>query len=399
MKLTFCNNGIISLEDLTTMGDSSKRSNTDKIGRFDSGLKYALCILFRNDVNIHIKSGNYKYILNQIQSDRKELLVINQYDNYNILVNSVTTSFSIELGYNWELWMAVRELYSNMKDENGYFLPITHVDDSSYDTIISIDSPLLDDVYNKWNDYFLEQDPINTDSNDKCLVYDNLSEDGLLRIYKQNILIYTDKSIKSKFVYNCSEAEIDERRVLSNYYEVRSSIATFICSTKDINVIKAFCKLACADYFENDISYNRYSFSKEWVDYVNENQPQNLMRSLRYELIQMNNVNLQSKVVQATRDWYSPKIEIINTKVEPATALEILEQECKAINFEIKYKVQESIIKTYKAAASTFDKVIYIDSSFTTEDMWQFIKAHYVLDSSNMDKIYKDYYLLLKNKI
>ena len=54
--ITFQNESILSLIDLTTMGDSSKRGDSSKIGKFDSGLKYAMSILYRHGVNININS-------------------------------------------------------------------------------------------------------------------------------------------------------------------------------------------------------------------------------------------------------------------------------------------------------------------------------------------------------
>ena len=52
--LAFRNQGQLSVLDLTTMGDSIKREDDSKIGKFDSGLKYALAILYRNNVKFRI---------------------------------------------------------------------------------------------------------------------------------------------------------------------------------------------------------------------------------------------------------------------------------------------------------------------------------------------------------
>lgn len=407
MKISFCNNGVLSMLDLTSMGDSSKRDNSDTIGCYDSGAKYAMCILYRNKVKVSIKSGLYKYTLDSLEindpvsSKTKEVLLIDQYDLQGNHLQQIVTAFSVKLGHNWQLWQSVRELYSNMKDEKGYFCVNDNESEEDLhktnDTVITIEHELLDDIYEHWDDYFLDKLPINTNIEDEVLIYNNESEDGLLRIYKQGILIHTDENTKSKFIYNCKSAEIDERRVLSNYYDVRYNIGSFVSYTNDLKIIDSFIDITnedSRDMFEADLNY--CYFSKTWIDRINELQPENLIKSLHHELIKLDTIQLQSKVVRMGHSYYSPQVTIEKIDLPPATALETLTAECKAIGFEIKFDIQESKIKGYKAVGNNFSKVLYIDTTFTIEDMPQFIKAHYLLDSQDENLIFRDYYQLLK---
>jgi hypothetical protein len=404
MKINFCNNGVLSLIDLVSMGDSSKKNDMNTIGMYDSGLKFSMCICYRNNIKMTIKSGQYKYDLDSIEVGdikKKTMLVIDQYDLEDNHIEQVVTGFSIEMGHTWLKWYAVRELYSNMKDEKGYMC----IDSSEeilaneFDTVITLESDQLDEIYEHWNDYFLEQDCINSNSEDDILIYKNIAKDGLFRIYKQNILIYTDETYKSNFVYNCKSATIDERRVLSNYHDVRYDISRFIEKTNDVNIIEAFVNLKDNDdkTFEETIAFDKDYFSQSWIYIVNNTKPQYLMKDLRKALISNKHIELESKIIRAGFSWHSPSVEIKELVVEEINAVTSLTNECDLINLEIRYPLQQSKIQYVKCAPDPDKKIIYVDSTFDKDkDMWQFIKAQYILDRCSEDQIYKDYYELLK---
>ena len=166
--ITFVNKGRLSLIDLTTMGDSSKRDNPNKIGKYDSGLKYAIAILVRNKINFEIFSGKVQYkfttstLVDEETGKTKEVIVILKYvyeDGAWLVDSHINTAFSPKLGYDWEFWMAFRELYSNCLDEDGL---VIFDEEQSYKndyTIINIyDHPMVEDVRNNWGHYFLHID-------------------------------------------------------------------------------------------------------------------------------------------------------------------------------------------------------------------------------------------------
>ena len=115
--LAFRNQGQLSVLDLTTMGDSIKRDDSSKIGKFDSGLKYALAILHRNDVKFRIDLADRYYtvstktIHDSFNDKSKEVLVINEHINkyygledydpeaYIYEVTKYVTGFETELDY------------------------------------------------------------------------------------------------------------------------------------------------------------------------------------------------------------------------------------------------------------------------------------------------------------
>src|SRR6056297_2006727 len=123
-QVIFKNRGVISPIDLTTMGDSCKKEDDLKIGKYDSGLKYAICILVRLGFSVYITTKNKDYEayseLLTIGDKEKNLLNfrVNTYENGVNFQSTLKTGFAVNMGDHWETWMAFRELYSNCKDED-----------------------------------------------------------------------------------------------------------------------------------------------------------------------------------------------------------------------------------------------------------------------------------------
>lgn len=102
---------------LTTFGLSAKETD-HPIGRFGTGLKYALAVLAREGAEITIQAGQRR-----IRIEREEREFRGQ--PFGAVVATPVHEprfdmpFTTQLGRDWELWQAFRELYSNTLDENG----------------------------------------------------------------------------------------------------------------------------------------------------------------------------------------------------------------------------------------------------------------------------------------
>ena len=194
-QLIFSNNGILSEIDITTMGDSVKKTDDSKIGQFDSGLKYAVAILLRNNVEFYIESGNniYKFDkvvkVDPITGKQKTLIqVINTdfSDEGSHVTTRTTTAFAVNLGYDWEFWMAIRELYSNCLDENGV---VEETYNYNYDTKIVIKiNDAIQNVLDNFNNYFFKGEYIY--STDKIKIARNELPGQPFTIYKNGIQVY-----------------------------------------------------------------------------------------------------------------------------------------------------------------------------------------------------------------
>lgn len=111
--LRISNDGLICPEDLILIGSSTKREQTDKIGMFGSGWKYALSWLLRNDCQPKIFSGNSEIVIDiNIKLHRNNPVNV-------ITVNGQESSLTTQMGPKWTGWMALREVISNAIDEGG----------------------------------------------------------------------------------------------------------------------------------------------------------------------------------------------------------------------------------------------------------------------------------------
>lgn len=119
--LIFENKEEIDVRGITTFGTSSK-NNSQAIGFFGTGLKYAIAVLLRHNLSIEICSGSTKYFFAKvkikIRNDEFEIVRMTHTmpDGSH---NDVDLAFTTELGKTWELWQAYRELYCNTIDEKG----------------------------------------------------------------------------------------------------------------------------------------------------------------------------------------------------------------------------------------------------------------------------------------
>jgi hypothetical protein len=111
-SIIFENSGEIDVDAITTFGINVKE-NDDPIGYFGTGLKYAIAVLIRNHCKIRIASGEELYVFSKI---RKQVRGV---DFDFITMNEKVLGFTTELGKNWEMWMAYRELHCNTTDEGG----------------------------------------------------------------------------------------------------------------------------------------------------------------------------------------------------------------------------------------------------------------------------------------
>jgi hypothetical protein len=126
--------GEIDIKAFTCFGISSKPNSPNPIGYFGTGLKYAIAVLLRHGISVNLWIGEHEYVFYQKQVEfrdksfaqimlkrRKGLLARWTYEEL---------PFTTELGKNWELWQAFRELEANTRDENGSSVVVIDVGNS-----------------------------------------------------------------------------------------------------------------------------------------------------------------------------------------------------------------------------------------------------------------------------
>lgn len=113
MLTSFITDTDFDLRALTIMGINAKPGNDSPIGFFGTGLKYAVAVLVRLGHRITITTGG------QIMEVRERATTFRGKQFTELLLGDTVLPFTTELGKNWGLEEAYRELASNTIDEGG----------------------------------------------------------------------------------------------------------------------------------------------------------------------------------------------------------------------------------------------------------------------------------------
>lgn len=411
--LSFSNDTVLSLMDLTTMGGSSKKDDDSKIGQFSTGLKYAISILLREGINFYIYTDSqdsdfdrkvYTFFTKSttIDGKTKDLIYVreeceNLGDEKLDVCNEYQTAFSPDLGYQWELWQAIREIYSNCLDEDGVVDFNDPFISFSNGTKIRIEiDDKIQKIIDNWNRYFLSEElsPLGDDPGvqvDKSCKIKVLripeGEKKILRIFKQGFLVY-EEDIYSTFWYNIYQGELDEKRQLLEPYSVCNSIRWDILRHSEEDVIKEFIQEGKFDEgfeesYDFDCSYDNF---KEVIQELNDSgelEKLKLPEAKKRQLGEVRGLNLGFKSLKADLDspWYHSGVfveEVKEKKEEHLSLEDKILNKIKSYNLEIsdEITVKSSKIKTYKVLVDISNKEFFVSESFNfEEDNWQLLKA------------------------
>lgn len=264
--------GEIEIEAFTLIGASSQRNDSTKIGYFGSGLKYSISSMLRNKIEFKIFQGE-----NEIKFD-----VVNKNfrnENYEaISVNGHETSMTTTMGgKDWDIAFApIREIYSNAVDEDEMaFLEITKnvIGEKGKTTFYIEKNENISHFYDNFELYFCDKNPSVLASNTNASIYP-ATRKGDLRLFRKGILCYHNENTKALFSYNSDFFEINESRVLSNFYGAKSYAAKSLKLVTDKNIIKDLInglKGGNSGYYEHTFDFTwGEQFTKEWFEVCSE---------------------------------------------------------------------------------------------------------------------------------
>ena len=400
LRVEFLTPTKMSLLDVTTMGDSSKRGDSTKIGTFDSGLKYAIALLLRNNCKIEIRTFNedgpedrFSFTTEKISCEqtRKEKEVIAVKSELHDKV--VATGFALNLGFNWELWMAYRELYSNMLDEGGSFslenvktsVIVEYEEGSEFDLV----------VQNKGN-YILDTEPLYTSQTFD--VHENPS--GHLKIYKQTILVHEDEDIPSRYIYNIHFGTLDERRVLLNVRSVEDDIRNIIADSSDDNLLSLFIQ----EKFEvKDKEFLSSSYWRSWVgahlrsfvyDMYREKGSVETFPWILDIIKKSNDCILPGRKLSTINDHIWAYSKTVTVEVDAGEKEKTLKEEIEALyDIKIECEIHKASLKGARVVADKFNKKMLVDQEFDLErDFPKFLVQYYDLTANEniIDKLSKE---------
>lgn len=255
------NQGELDIRLVALMGGTTKAKDEFKIGQWGSGLKYTLAYLLKNNLDFKIFIGEQEVkISTEIETIRDEDFEI-------ICIDGQRTSITTQMGGDaWEPWMIIRELWCNALDEGGEFKETTEVLAGVKDTtsfFVQI-TPEIREVIMNWDNYFIHGKEAMSE-NESYRIY---AGGNAIRLYKQGVLIYEDKTRKSLFSYDIRNADINELR------EFRGNVSaqmTYALSNASKKVIAYYLENISEAYFEGEMDYEWYhNFSKDWREVIGD---------------------------------------------------------------------------------------------------------------------------------
>jgi len=223
---TFKNKGDFAIECISVFGASAKSSQSS-IGKFGTGLKYAIAILLREgiEISLWIKGSEYKFGTADLNMRGKNFA--------QVTMNGNTLPFTTELGSHWELWQAYRELESNCRDENGH----TEVwNDISYATDGDVCFVVHSDEFAEFVDdtsVFLDAQP-DIENNNISVTFEpsNIIYNNGIKVYENEVAYANTYNLTGSCV------ELTEDRTLKDVGTISANIITLLRLNTDYSLFK-----------------------------------------------------------------------------------------------------------------------------------------------------------------
>lgn len=327
--IVFKNKGEIDVRSISTFGISVKEGN-NPIGFFGTGLKYAIAVLLREGCNVLIYSGE-----TVIQFALKQEEVRGQSFSFVTMATDgaepCEIGFTTNLGKNWDLWMAYREIACNCMDEEG---------DSSYEnelpepeagmTTIVVIGDQFESVFATRNIYILEDSPWLSDPHMEVRRYpsDSFFYRGVRVMQFPKPTIYT---------YNCKTAlSLTEDRTVKYQFYTTYYIAQCIASSEDSGFIKATLT-AREGNLEYDLDFSSHGSSASDVFLAT-------VGDLVSDRLTQTNLTAIELWRNATQSKIEPK-EIVLTKVQQISMERALDF-CGKIGFDIRDSYQIKVVES-----------------------------------------------------
>jgi len=267
--IMFTTPGIIQSECWSIMGINAKPDNDSPIGFFGTGMKIALAVLLRENATVTIVTPENEYEFGIITKNfRGKTFDV-------ITCNDSELGFTTELGKQWSLEGAYRELVSNTMDESGEWgrHPIIKQDSTIYVT------------HKKFAECFDNHENIFVGSRVPIASSDNLN------IYKGDGKIFY-RGVKVGFIEEAmysyellDEVKLTEDRTIFNIYDVYRSIEMGIEKLTDKSILKLLFTAKKPNWEAERRYYGVWGVAmKEVVAEIWEESPTKLISNLQSQI-------------------------------------------------------------------------------------------------------------------
>ena len=264
--IVFENDGTLDMRAVKIMGVNSKDDKESAIGYFGTGLKYALAILLRNGATVSILTGGVMYRFSakttKIRNDDFEV----------VYMNDEELGFTTDLGKNWEMWMAFRELYSNMLDEGGEAKAMTFLPDPDpAKTYVIVDRcDEFDKCYNEKHQFFLDKERhVALSVGKEVDIMEKTDGRSSGHIFFKGVrVMQTRPDALFDYCYHTG-LKLTEDRTVRDGWDIHYHLSREVCRLKDKKIIKQFI-MAGEAIFESVLNYRFHceAATEEFLDVV-----------------------------------------------------------------------------------------------------------------------------------
>lgn len=268
--ITFTNNSEIDPRSISTFGVSVKETE-NPIGFFGTGLKYSIAVLLRNNQKIEIYSGESRIVFaidkQSIRGKEFEFITMQIDDEA-----PQSIGFTTELGKNWEMWMAYREIACNCMDEGGVIEQLVSKPAlEAGKTKIIVSGDLFERAYFDRCKYLLEDQAHFISNNMEIRNYSSSS------FFYRGVNVFHTSS-PCLYTYNSNDKlDLTEDRTLKSEYDYRRKISYAVLSSANKKFIKDIVT-AKNGFYENELDFHGWSVmpSEEFLSVVGIVQNQSL---------------------------------------------------------------------------------------------------------------------------
>lgn len=260
-SVVFDTPGLIDIRSFTSFGVNVKPKTDSPIGYFGTGLKNAIAILIRHGLNVELWIGeNKKYTFYKSTSkfrDKDFDFIRMKRETFDwdvrnwIKPNYTELPYTTELGKDWKLWEAFRELYTNTIDEQGetYVRQTPDVSGQKERTVIQVTGESFVNEFFDKDRNFLPEGLRERQGTERLQVFERPCN----YIYYRGMRVY-DLEKPSTLTYNfLCEVKLSENRQAASPYMLQDEIAKYLLECENEEQIKKV--LVGKDSYEAGLNY------------------------------------------------------------------------------------------------------------------------------------------------
>jgi hypothetical protein len=260
--IVFTNPGEIDVRSISTFGVSVKEGS-NPIGFFGTGLKYAIAVLLRTGHGITVCSGETIYHFDVEVSDVRgkdfEFVTISKNNE-----SPVSIGFTTELGKQWDLWMAYREIACNCKDECGEASFASYSPDAEAGfTKIIVSGDAFEAVYADRHLYILDDEPAMTLGTMEVRMRPSYD------YFYRGVRVH-NFGARALYTYNeLAKIDLTEDRTVADQYSIKHKIARGLLKCTDKQTLRSIL-LADENTFEHQLDFHGWGCapSEQFIEVV-----------------------------------------------------------------------------------------------------------------------------------